>query len=219
MSRTAEPGARAVARPGLVLATGAAVVGAAAIVPAGIGGTPIPAGSVVVWALALLLALAAQAWCGVPPIDAAKRIALFLPFMLLLALPAAVLAPPGHRVATALGLLARATAATGAGIALATWLGPAGLVAGLRQLRAPERIVQILAEALAALGVILRQVRAMLRAREARRPGYGAWASIATAPVRTVRGFGRLVAALLLRSLERAEALDRARRARGVEGS
>jgi energy-coupling factor transporter transmembrane protein EcfT len=119
---------------------------------------------------------------------------------------------------TALGLLARALAATGAGVALATWLGPSGLVAGLRQLRAPDRIVQILAEALASVGVVLRQVRAMLRAREARRPGYGAWSTLAFTPLRTVRGFGRLVAALLLRSLERAEALDRARRARGGGG-
>jgi len=217
VSRIAEAGARAAARPGLVLATGVAVVGVTAVVPAGIGGTPVPPGSMVLWASVLLLAFAAHARCGVRPLDAGKRIALFVPFMLLLALPAALLAPPGRRVVAALGLLARATAATGASIALATWLGPAGLVAGLRQVHAPERIVQILAEALAALGVILRQVRAMLRAREARRPGYGAWASIASAPLRTVRGFGRLVAALLLRSLERAEALDRARRARGVE--
>ena len=34
-------------------------------------------------------------------------------------------------------------------------------------------------------------------------------------PAETVRGFGRLVAALLLRSLERAEAVEQARRARG----
>jgi energy-coupling factor transporter transmembrane protein EcfT len=36
------------------------------------------------------------------------------------------------------------------------------------------------------------------------------------APRETVEGYGRLIAALLLRSLERAEALDRARRARGA---
>ena len=208
---------RATARPGLVLVAGAAVVCVAAVVPAGIGGAPIPRASVVVWAVALLIAFGAQRACGIGLAAAARRLALFAPFILLLALPAAFLAPAGRRLATASGLIARATAATSASIALATWLGPTGLVAGLRALRAPGRLVEILAEALASLIVILRQVRAMLRAREARRPGYGAWASIVSSPVRTVRGFGRLVAALLLRSLERAEALDRARRARGLE--
>jgi energy-coupling factor transporter transmembrane protein EcfT len=219
VSRIADPAARATERPGLVLAAGAAVVGVAAIVPAGIGGAPVPRGSVAVWALALLLSFGAQRACGVRPVDAAKRLTLFLPFILLLALPTALLAPAGRRLAAGLALLARATAATSASIALATWLGPSGLVAGLRTLHAPERLVQILADALASLAVILRQVRAMLRAREARRPGHGAWASLASSPVRTVRAFGRLVAALLLRSLERAEALERARRARGGEAS
>jgi len=215
VSRTAEPGGHA-ARPGLVLAAGTVIVCVAAVVPAGIGGAPIPRMSVVVWAIALLLSFGAQRARGIGFADAARRLALFVPFILLLALPAALLAPPGHRVGAALGLLARAVAATSASIALATWLGPSGLVAGLRALRAPGRLVEILAEALASLTVILRQVRAMLRAREARRPGHGAWASLASSPARTVRGFGRLVAALLLRSLERAEALDRARRARGL---
>jgi len=219
VSRIADPAARAAARPGLVLVAGAAVVGVTAIVPAGIGGVPVPRGSIAIWALVLLLSFGAQRACGVRPDDAAKRLALFVPFILLFALPTALLAPAGRRFAAALALLARATAATSASIALATWLGPAGLVAGLRALHAPDRLVQILADALASLGVILRQVRAMLRAREARRPGYGAWASLASSPVRTVRAFGRLVAALLLRSLERAEALERARRARGGEAS
>jgi energy-coupling factor transporter transmembrane protein EcfT len=35
------------------------------------------------------------------------------------------------------------------------------------------------------------------------------------APRETLRGFGRLTGALLLRSVERAESLERARRARG----
>ena len=55
----------------------------------------------------------------------------------------------------------------------------------------------------------------MLRAREARRPAFGAWSDLVFAPADTVRGFGRLVASLLLRSLERAEAIEQARRARG----
>jgi energy-coupling factor transporter transmembrane protein EcfT len=85
----------------------------------------------------------------------------------------------------------------------------------LRQLRAPARLVAIAEATLAGLAVMTRQAIHMLRAREARRPGYGAWASLIASPAETVRGFGRLVAALLLRSLERAEALEQARRARG----
>jgi hypothetical protein len=68
---------------------------------------------------------------------------------------------------------------------------------------------------LASLTIVLRQVRGMLRAREARRPAFGAWSDLLTAPSDTVRGFGRLVASLLLRGLERAEATEQARRARG----
>jgi energy-coupling factor transporter transmembrane protein EcfT len=56
----------------------------------------------------------------------------------------------------------------------------------------------------------------MLRARAARRGGGGAWSALARSPRGTLRGFGRLVAALLLRSLERAESLERARDARGL---
>jgi len=68
---------------------------------------------------------------------------------------------------------------------------------------------------LASLTIVLRQVRAMLRAREARRPSFGALGDVVANPVETTRGFGRLVASLLLRSLERAEAVEQARRARG----
>ncbi len=94
-------------------------------------------------------------------------------------------------------------------------LGPAGLVRGLRHLHLPARLVAIVEATLASLAVVTRQVTHMLRAREARRPHLGAWSAMAWRPAETVRGFGRLAAALLLRSLERAEALEQARRARG----
>jgi energy-coupling factor transporter transmembrane protein EcfT len=216
MSPTAELARSPERHPGIVLAAGLLLACMAALAPAGLGGQPVPAASVAVWLVVFGGAIAAQRAHGAALRDALRRLLPFLPFILLLAVPAAIVAPPGRRLATGLGLAARATAATSAGIALAAWLGPAGLVAGMRQLRVPERLVQILAEALASLAIVLRHVRAMLRAREARRPGFGAWSSLAAAPVRTVRGFGRLVAALLLRSLERAESLDRARRARGA---
>jgi len=219
MSRTADRDTLARKRPGLLLAAGLVAVGAAALAPAGLGGRTVPPISIVIWVAVFIGALAAQRSRGVPIGEALRRLLAFLPFILLLALPAALVSVEGRRLETAMGLTARAVSATSAGIALATWLGPSGLVAGLRRLHAPDRLVDILADALASLTVVLRQVRSMLRAREARRPGFGAWPALASAPVRTARGFGRLVAALLLRSLERAEAIERARRARGVGGT
>jgi energy-coupling factor transporter transmembrane protein EcfT len=207
---------RIASHPGAVLAGGLALVCLAAIAPAGLDGRPVPPSSVAVWAVVLAAALVALRAHGVAPRRALERLLWLLPFIALLALPAGLLAAPGRRLAVSLGLGARALAAAAAGLALAEWLGPTGLVAGLRELRVPPRLVQVLAAALGSLALVLRQVRAMLRAREARRPGYGAWSLLAASPRRTARGFGRLVAALLLRSLERAEALDRARRARGV---
>ena len=219
MSRIADRESLARDRAGLLLAAGLVAVGAAALAPAGLGGRAVPPFSVVIWVAVFLIALVGQRSRGVRIGEALRRLLAFLPFILLLALPAALVSAEGRRLETGMSLTARAVSATSAGIALATWLGPSGLVAGLRRLHAPDRLVDILAEALASLTVVLRQVRSMLRAREARRPGFGAWASVASAPVRTARGYGRLVAALLLRSLERAEALDRARRARGVGGT
>jgi len=96
-----------------------------------------------------------------------------------------------------------------------TLLGPSGLVRAARDLRLPARLVDVFEAMLASLTIVLRQVRAMLRAREARRPGFGALSDLLASPVETTRGFGRLVASLLLRSLERAEAIEQARRARG----
>jgi cobalt/nickel transport system permease protein len=202
--------------PGLVLAAGLGAVLAAATAPAGLGGRPIPAASWLIWGGVLTLALAAFSLAGVSPGTALRRLAWLLPVIALLALPAGLLSEPGRRAVVTLGLAARAFASASAAAALATWLGPTGLLEGLRRLRAPARLVEVLAATLASLSVVIRQVSSMLRAREARRPGFGAWSRLLTSPRRTARGFGRLVAALLLRSLERGEALERARRARGM---
>jgi energy-coupling factor transporter transmembrane protein EcfT len=202
-------------RPGLVLAIGLAVVLAAALSPAGLRDQQVPAGSWAIWATTFLLALLAFRSAGVPVLEALRRIAWLVPLVALLALPAGLLAEPGRRVLLASALGVRALAAATAGTALAARLGPSGLVGGARQLRAPERLVDVLEAMLVSLTVVTRQVRAMLRAREARRPAFGAWSALTATPVETLRGFGRLAAALLLRSLERAESLEQARRARG----
>jgi energy-coupling factor transporter transmembrane protein EcfT len=75
--------------------------------------------------------------------------------------------------------------------------------------------VEVLEAALCSLAAMTEQARAMLRAREARRTTHGPWGSILAEPASTLRGFGRFAGALLLRSLERAEAVERARLARG----
>ena len=191
-------------RPGAVLLTGLGLVMAAALAPAGLGGQRIPPAAWAVWAAVLLVALClfrAAAW--------------LLPFVVLLAVPAGLTARPGSRliVTTALGV--RALAAAAAAAALAVFLGPAGVLRALRQLRVPGRLVDITEATLVSLATITRQAGRMLRAREARRPQFGAWSFLVWRPVETVRGFGRFAAALLLRSLERAEAIDQARRARG----
>ncbi len=206
---------RTISSPGRVLALGLAAVLAAALAPAGVDGRAVPAGSWAVWAAVFALALGGFAVAGVAPARALRRLLWLLPMVLTLALSAALFAPRGRGPAMAAALGTRALAAAAAGAALATVLGPAGLVAGLRALRAPARLVELLAESIAGIAVTTRQVRTMLVAREARRPGAGAWAPLAREPLATARAFGRLVAALLLRTLERAEALDRARRARG----
>jgi energy-coupling factor transporter transmembrane protein EcfT len=132
-----------------------------------------------------------------------------------LTVPAAIFAPAGTRLLIALALGTRAVSAASMGAAVASLLGPSGLARAVRQWHMPPRLADVFEATLASLTLVLRQVRAMLRAREARRPAFGAWSDLVAAPAETVRGFGRLVAALLLRSLERAEAIEQARRARG----
>jgi len=200
-----------------VLAGGLALVLAAALSPAGVDGRLVPAWSWAIWIAVFACALRVFVRAGLPFPEALRRAGWLVPVVAVFAVPAALLAPAGARGPVAAALCCRALAATSMGAAVATWLGPSGIVAGARYLRMPVRLADVLESTLVSLAVVLRQVRAMLRAREARRPGFGAWGDLVSRPVDTVRGFGRLVASLLLRALERAEALEQARRARGGE--
>jgi energy-coupling factor transporter transmembrane protein EcfT len=202
-------------RPALVLVCGLALVLAAALAPAGLSGSPAPLWSWAVWNLVLVAALWTFGRAGLPLSEALRRTGLIAPVVALFTVPAAILAPAGGRAAVALALGLRALAAAGMGAAVATFLGPSGLVRALRDLNVPARLVDVFEAMLASLTIVLRQVRAMLRAREARRPAFGALGGVFRDPVETTRGFGRLVASLLLRSLERAEAVEQARQARG----
>lgn len=201
--------------PGALLVIGLCVVMVAALAPAGLGGQSIPPVAWAVWAVVFLAALALFRAADYLPGEALRRVAWLLPFVVLLAVPAGLTASPGRRAAVTAALAARALAAAAAAAALAALLGPAGVLRGLRRLRVPLRLVDITESTLVSLTIITRQAGRMLRAREARRPGFGAWSFLAWRPIETVRGFGRLAAALLLRSLERAESIDQARRARG----
>jgi energy-coupling factor transporter transmembrane protein EcfT len=202
-------------RPGLFLAASLVAIIAAALTPVGLSGHAIPPWAWVVWLAAMSGALALFRRAGFTSMDAVRRTSWLLPVVAVFVGPAAWLAPPGTRGMVALALLARAWSAASLGAGLATCLGPSGLARGVRQLGVPVRLADVFESTLASLSIVLRQVRAMLRAREARRPGFGAWSAVLVTPVDTLRGFGRLVAALLLRSLERAEAIEQARRARG----
>jgi energy-coupling factor transporter transmembrane protein EcfT len=205
------------ARPGLVLGAGLGLTALAALAPAGLARPSVPAWSWAAWGLAFLGGAAAFRLAGSTLPQLVRRLGWLLPFVLVLAVPAALLAPPGRRPATALALAVRALAATTAAAGAAFRLGPLGLVRGARALRVPARLVDVLEAALASLAAMIVQARAMLRAREARRTTHGPWGSLLAEPASTVRGFGRFAAALLLRTLERAEAVERARLARGAD--
>ena len=202
-------------RPAAALVAGLALVVAAALAPAGLSGGPIPAWSWAAWAAVFSIALWTLMRAGLPLAEACRRVGWLVPVVALFSVPAALLAPSGSRLLVGAALAARALSAATMGAAVATRLRPSGLVRAARDLRLPARLVDVFEAMLASLTVVLRQVRAMLRAREARRPGFGALSDIITSPADTTRGFGRLVASLLLRSLERAEAVEQARRARG----
>ncbi len=204
-------------RPGLVLAAGLGLTTLAALAPAGLARPSVPAWSWAAWGLAFVGGAAAFRLAGSTLPQLVRRLGWLLPFVLALAVPAALLAPPGRRLATALALAVRALAATTAATGAAFRLGPLGLVRGARALRVPARLVDVLEAALTSLAAMIEQARAMLRAREARRTTHGPWGSLLAEPVSTVRGFGRFAAALLLRTLERAEAVERARLARGAD--
>ena len=202
-------------RPAFILGVGLTAIVVAAIMPAGIGSRAIPWWAWLVWALTFVTALMLFRRAGYLLPEALRRVAWLFPALSVFVLPAALFAPPSDRLPVVLALLCRALAATTMGTALAAYLRPSGLARGVRQLGAPDRLADVFEAMLASLTVVLRQVRAMLRAREARRPGAGAWSAVLSSPGETIRGFGRLVASLLLRSLERAEAVEQARRARG----
>ena len=203
--------------PGRELALGLAITTVAAVAPAGLRGEPVPRVSWLVWMAALAVGVAAFRAAGSTPAQLARRVAWLLPFVLVLVLPAALLAPAGTRGPTAVALVARALSASVAAAGIAYRLGPLGFVRGARTLGAPERLAEVLEASLVGLATTLDRARAMLRAREARRAGPGAWATLLREPFATLRGFGRFGGALLLRSLERAEAQQRARLARGAD--
>jgi cobalt/nickel transport system permease protein len=203
-------------RPGFVLAAGAVVVVSAALLPAGIDGRPVPPFSWVSWSVVLAASLFVLYRASGGLARTTRHLLWLLPPVLMLTLPATVFAAAGRRGSSALAcaLILRALCAAAAGIATVTHLGPAGVVAGLAALRLPPRLVEIVHAMLVSLAAIVRQATGMQRARAARRIGPAPWPALAAAPIDTLRGFGRLVGALLLRALERAEALERARRAR-----
>jgi len=204
-------------RPGPVLGAGLALTVLAALAPAGLTRPTVPAWSWGAWGLAFVGGAVAFRLAGSTLPQLARRLLWLLPFVLVLALPAALLVPPGRRLATAATLAARALAATTAAAGAAFLLGPLGLVRGARALGVPARLADVLEAALSSLFAMIDQARAMLRAREARRTTHGPWGSLLTEPASTLRGFGRFAGALLLRTLERAEALERARLARGAD--
>ena len=204
------------ASPGLVLSAGFAVVALAATAPAGLHARPVPAWSWVVWSAVPVAAVAVLRSKRGGLVVAARQMALLLPAVLLLTLPAALFATASSGAIVGAALFARALATAAAGLATVGYLGPVGLVAGLRALRLPSRFVDVVHAMLVGLAAIVRQVAEMLRSRTARGTGQAPWSSLVLAPGEMLRGFGRITAALLLRSLERAEALERARRARGA---
>jgi len=204
------------ASPGLVLAVGLAVVVLAATAPAGLQGRSVPVSSWIVWSVVPVAAVALLRSKRGGLVVAARQLALLLPTVLMLTLPAVLFAAASGGAVVGGALLARSLATAAAGLATVTYLGPVELIAGLRALRLPERFVDVVHAMLVGLAAIVRQVTEMLRARTARGTGHAPWSDLASAPGETLRGFGRITAALLLRSLERAESLERARRARGA---
>ncbi len=205
---------REVGRPGVALLAGVGATALAGLLPAGLRGEPVLP-SFCAWGLLAVAALAFLSRRAGGARTAARVLLFALPVAFLLAAPAALLAPPGRRAIVLAALLARAGTAVLLAGATAALLGPPGIVAGLRALRVPAGLVDVMEATLASLVLLGDEARAMLRARRARHPAGRPFAGLAGAPVDTVRGYGRLVAALLLRALARAERRELARRARG----
>jgi energy-coupling factor transporter transmembrane protein EcfT len=205
-----------IASPGLVLLAGFAVVVFAATAPAGLHGRPVPPWSWIVWSAVPLLSIAVLRSKKGGLMVAARQLAPIAPAVLLLTMPAVLFAAAEQGPAVGAALVARALATAVAGLATVSVLGPVDLVAGLRALKIPDRCVDVVHAMLVSLAAIVRLVEGMLRSRTARGAGRLPWSGLVLAPGETLRGFGRVTAALFLRSLERAEALERARRARGA---
>jgi energy-coupling factor transporter transmembrane protein EcfT len=203
--------------PGGVLAIGLGLTVVAATAPIGLGGEQVPGWSWLAWLLAFAAGIHGFRRGGSTLAQTARRVAWLLPLVLTLALPAALVAESGSRGTAGLALVTRSLAATTSAAGTAFRLGPLGLLRGVRALGAPERLALVLEAALVGLRSMVERARAMLRARTARRAEHGAWGLLLREPGATLRGFGRFGAALLLRTLERAEAQERARRARGAD--
>jgi energy-coupling factor transporter transmembrane protein EcfT len=204
------------ANPGLVLAAGLAVIALAATAPAGLDGGRTPVSSWLIWGAVPLASAALLRSTRGGLLAAVRQLAPLLPTVALLTLPAVLFAAASSGPAVGAALFARAFATASAGLSTVAFLGPLGLIAGLRALKLPGRLVDVFHAMLVSLTAIVHQVAEMLRATSARGTGHGPWSALTVAPGATSRGFGRVIAALLLRSLERAEALERARRARGA---
>lgn len=206
---------RPIARPGAVLASGLAVMVCTALLPAGLGGGRVPILNWVSWTVVLTSSLATLFSVSDGFTGALRRLTWLLPPVLLLTLPVAVFAAGGRGSGVAAALVLRSLTAAAAGLATVAVLGPSGSIAGLRSLRVPSRLVEIAHAMLVSLAAIVRQVSGMMRSRAARRATPAPWSALALTPIATLRGFGRLVGAVFLRSVERAEALERSRDARG----
>jgi hypothetical protein len=205
-----------IANPGVVLAVGLAAVVLAASMPAGLHGHPVPVSSWIVWSAVPAAAVALLRSKRGGLMVAARQLVLILPTVLMLTLPAVAFAAASRGAVVGFALLARSVATAAAGLSTVTYLGPVALIAGLRAFRLPGRFVDVVHGLLVGLAAVVRQVTDMLRARTARGTGHGPWSDLVVAPGDTLRGFGRITAGLLLRWLEGAESLERARRARGA---
>src|SRR5262245_5871760 len=202
--------------PALVLIAGFVVAALAAAAPAGVHGKPIPLSSWIVWGCVPIAAVGVLRAKRGGVVLALRPLAVLLPAVLLLTLPAVIFATAENGKEVGAALLARAMATASAGLATFTYLGPVGLIAGLRALKIPARFVDVVHAMLVSLNASVRQVWGLLRATTARGTGRRPWRGVVSAPAGTVRGFSRIASAVLLRSLERAEALERARLARGA---
>jgi len=166
--------------PGALLLLGLALVVAAALTPAGLSAARSRRG---------------RGRCGrglrgcaldfqtrrLPLAEAFRRAGWLVPVVALFSVPAALLAPAGSRLAVAPRSPRAPLSAAAMGAAVATRLGPSGLVraAGTAASGSPVDVFEAM---LASLTIVLRQVRAMLRAREARRPAFGRSATSPRAP-------------------------------------